>query len=69
MNNNKCPKCSGKMEEGFLIESKIPLRWIAGKPETSVLGGTKAHGKVHRQIEGHRCVECGFLELYAQTVI
>jgi len=69
MNTDKCPKCGGCMQEGFLIESKLPVRWIAGKPEKSVLGGTKASGKEHRQIETHRCVECGFLESYARAVI
>jgi len=57
------------MQEGFLIESKLPLRWMAGKSESSVLGGTKTRGREQRQIESYRCVECGHLELYARAVI
>jgi Domain of unknown function (DUF6487) len=69
MNIDKCPKCGAKMQEGFLIESKLPLRWMAGKPERSVLGGTTAKGREQRQIESYCCVECGHLELYARAVI
>jgi len=69
MNIDKCPKCGAKMQEGFLIESKLPLRWMAGKPEGSVPGGTTAQGREQRQIESYRCVECGHLELYARGVI
>lgn len=69
MKMDKCPKCGAKMQEGFLIESKLPSRWIAGKPEASVLGGAKAQGGEQRQIESCRCVECGYLESYARAVI
>jgi predicted nucleic-acid-binding Zn-ribbon protein len=69
MNIDKCPKCGAEMQEGFLIESKLPLRWIAGKPKTSVLGGTQARGTEQRQIESYRCVGCGYLESYARADI
>jgi hypothetical protein len=57
------------MQEGFLTESESPLRWMAGKPQPSVPGGTTAQGREQRQIESYRCVECGHLELYARLVI
>jgi len=65
---DKCPKCGSKMQEGFLVEHRQPLRWIAGKPKKSLVFGTKADGE-HRQIETYRCVECGYLESYARAVI
>jgi hypothetical protein len=69
MDINKCPKCGEEMQEGFLIESKLPTRWIAGKAKTSVLGGTQARGREQRQVESYRCVRCGYLESYARTEI
>ena len=57
------------MEAGFLIESKFPVRWIAGKIEPSVLGGIKARDWERRQVESQCCVGCGFLELYARASI
>jgi hypothetical protein len=68
-NVTKCPKCGSEMQDGFLIESKLPVRWLAGKPETSVLGGTKAHGIEQRQVESQRCITCGYLELSARTLV
>jgi len=69
MNIDKCPKCGAKMEEGFLIESKLPSRWMAGKAGKPVLGDTAAPAREQRQIESFRCLECGHLELYARAVI
>jgi hypothetical protein len=69
LNIDKCPKCGAEMQEGFLIESKLPSRWVAGKPTTSVLGGTQARGREQRQVGSYRCVGCGYLELYARVDI
>lgn len=69
MNIDKCPKCGAKMEEGFLIEGKLPSSWMAGKPETSGPAGATASGGEQRRIESFRCVECGHLELYARALI
>ena len=68
-NPHKCPRCSGKMEEGIMIEHRVPLRWISGKPERTLLGTVKAGGKQHRQIESYRCTACGYLEAYARALI
>ncbi len=57
------------MEEGILIESKVPMRWIASQPETSLLGGIKGRGKAHRHVQSYRCVDCGYLESYARDSI
>jgi hypothetical protein len=55
MNNDKCPKCGAKMDEGFLTDCRLPLQWISGKLEKSFLGIIKTVGREHRQIESYRC--------------
>ena len=58
------------MEEGFILEHRMAMRWIAGKPENSFFGDllkTKVKGREHRHIESYRCVQCGYLESYART--
>jgi hypothetical protein len=54
------------MEQGFTLEHRKAVRWIAGKPKTSPLGDVRA-GAEQRQIETYRCVGCGYLESYAST--
>ncbi len=69
MTNLKCPKCGADMQEGFTLEHRLPVRWIAGKPEKSLLGNLKAAEREHRLIESHRCTGCGYLESYATEII
>ena len=38
MKSEKCLKCGSTTEEGFIIERRFPIRWIAGKPDWSLLG-------------------------------
>ncbi len=57
------------MREGFILEHRLPSRWIAGKPEASFLGEIKAKCREQRQIESYRCVGCGYLESYALAEI
>jgi predicted Zn-ribbon and HTH transcriptional regulator len=64
----KCPKCSAEMEEGFILEHRQPVRWIAGKAETSISGDVKSSGE-QRRIESYRCIGCGYLESYARTTV
>ena len=65
----KCPKCSGPMEEGFLHESFLGgtqhATWVEGKPEWGAFG-IRTADKKRWKVTGHRCRECGYLELYAQ---
>ncbi len=61
----KCPKCGAEMREGFILEHRVPTRWVAGKPGRSLLGDVKADGKEQRHIESYCCTGCGYLELYA----
>ena len=57
------------MQQGFILEHRKAVRWVAGAPETSFSGDIKAGGRQHRQIESYRCVGCGYLESYAQAEI
>jgi hypothetical protein len=67
--SSNCPKCGAEMQEGFTLEHRMAVRWIAGKPESSIFGDIKASGREHRCIETYRCIGCGYLESYARTEI
>ena len=66
---DKCPKCGGRMEEGFILEHvnacRHVSRWVEGKPEISFFMGARVDGRVQLQIQSFRCVVCGLLESYA----
>jgi predicted nucleic-acid-binding Zn-ribbon protein len=65
----KCPKCSGEMKEGFVVDYRYSTRfvatWIAGPPEYSILGNLKDFDKEQRPIRTFCCQSCGYLESYA----
>ena len=67
--SNHCPKCSGAMAEGFVLDAThgamTVSSWIAGAPEKSVWTGVKLSGRPRSQITTWRCRSCGFLEHYA----
>ena len=69
MIRHKCSKCGANMEAGFILEHRLPVRWISGQPDKSFLGDIKAAGREHRHIESYRCVGCGYLESYATESI
>lgn len=74
-----CPKCSGSMEFGLLIDAgggasvgnrwSHPERvqeWVRGTPGRSWWHlGFKADAGDRLQVATLRCTQCGFLELYA----
>ena len=64
-----CPRCSGQMEEGFLVDegygSRTTAQWVAGKPEKSIWVGIKLRGKTKLGVATYRCRRCGYLESYA----
>jgi hypothetical protein len=62
---SKCLKCGAEMREGFILEHRMPARWIAGKPKRSSSGEIKAHGNEQRHIESYCCSGSGYLEFYA----
>jgi predicted nucleic-acid-binding Zn-ribbon protein len=65
----QCPKCSGSMAEGFIIDAShntmAVSRWIEGAPEKSMWTGLKLSGRGRSEIATWRCNRCGFLEHYA----
>ena len=67
--NNKCLKCGGTLEEGFIRDAvpygSVPSAWYRGPLERSRWMGVKTAGKVHYQVRTYRCTQCGFLESYA----
>jgi hypothetical protein len=67
----ECPKCRGKMEEGFIKDeadhgSVHASKWVEGAPENSFWTGTKTRGKKQVQVITYRCPGCGYLESYAE---
>lgn len=65
----KCPKCGGRMEEGFVLDQSHAARlvscWVEGTPEMTFFGNAKIFDRTKRDIRSFRCVACGFLESYA----
>lgn len=63
-----CPKCTGAMEEGFILDvthgHRLASRWVAGPPERSMWLGVKVRGKRMQPVRTFRCTVCGFLESY-----
>jgi hypothetical protein len=66
----KCPKCSGRMEQGFVVDhshgARIVSEWAAGPPLKSFWTGTKLPEE-RLPIGTYRCERCGYLESYART--
>jgi predicted nucleic-acid-binding Zn-ribbon protein len=67
--SKSCPKCGGRMEQGFTPEQKqhatsVSL-WVEGAPEKSFWSGIKTRGRKNLKIETWRCNRCGYLEGYA----
>jgi len=65
----QCPKCPGKMEQGFLPDYShstiLVMTWYPGIPKKSFWRGLKLNVKAGLPIGAFRCKLCGFLELYA----
>ena len=63
-----CPKCDGRMEEGFSVDrgygENHVAGWHPGKPDTR-WWGLKAQRKSVLAISKFRCNKCGYLESYA----
>ena len=70
-NETPCPKCSGKMQEGFIYDQSDAIRlvskWVEGVPEKSVWTGIKLKGRRTIQTQTFRCDKCGFLEILRQV--
>ncbi|WP_435018721.1 hypothetical protein TA3x_000706 [Tundrisphaera sp. TA3] len=70
MTTPKCMKCSGAMEEGYILEATNGAEgvatWIRGAPERLGWRGLNTGGKARMEVASFRCVSCGFLESYAR---
>lgn len=73
MCSKSCPKCSGTMEGGFLLnQSYAVLRqvlWTSGTPEKGGLfgRGLRTSDRATYAVRSLRCARCGFLESYADA--
>jgi DNA gyrase inhibitor GyrI len=69
-NEMPCPKCSGKMQQGFIIDRLDAVRqvstWVEGSPEKSFWMGLSLKGRKTIETQTFRCDKCGFLESYAK---
>ena len=66
----ECPKCQGRMTEGFIVDSgdygtASVSTWQGGEPKKSFWTGLKQDKKAQIQVTTWRCDRCGFLENYA----
>ena len=66
--SEKCPKCSGKMEQGFVLDfthgGLLVSQWARGAPVKSFWVGTKRPDAL-LPIGTFRCSSC-YLEAYAR---
>ena len=73
-----CPKCKGKMEEGWLPDdlfgSTQPMRWVKGRPVRNQPASKFIRDAGYKEPEPDRmvpivayaCTTCGFMEFYAR---
>ncbi|HLV07718.1 MAG TPA: PF20097 family protein [Croceibacterium sp.] len=66
--SKSCPKCAGRMEQGFVPEAKDYSTnvetWVEGAPRRK-WWGIDFKGLKRLPIETWRCARCGYLESYA----
>jgi len=64
----KCPKCEGRMAEGFVPDyshgAVLQGRWVQGAPKKNFWTGIKIEDPIY-VAKTYRCETCGFLESYA----
>ena len=69
MTNSDCPKCRGRMEEGWMVDQGYGAihqpSFVPGKPDKK-WWGIKVNKKAMVKIVTMRCTRCGFLENYAK---
>ena len=71
MSERQCPKCKGRMVQGFIPDysegSILVGSWHEGPPRKSFWGNTKAPLSGGTPIGAFRCEGCGYLEYYADA--
>ena len=64
----ECPKCTGKMVQGCVLDfwetARVPT-WVEGPPEKGWIFGVKGDSGDGIPVGTFRCEACGFLESYA----
>ena len=64
-----CPRCSGLMEPGFIVDEgygkRVVAKWVAGEPRKSFWVGLRLGGQDQIEVATYRCRSCGYLESYA----
>ena len=67
-----CPKCSGHMEAGFILDrgagaANAQAKWLEGVPTPSFWPGdrVKMQGRRPLPVITFRCDGCGYLESFA----
>ncbi len=69
-NVQRCPKCNGAMEQGFILDmthgGRLVSQWAAGTPRKSWWSGTKLPEEDLIPVAAFRCASCGYLECYAR---
>lgn len=64
-----CPKCSGAMERGFLLDETYggtgQTQWTQGEPKRSFWTGVSVPMDERHLVTTYRCSQCGYLESYA----
>jgi predicted nucleic-acid-binding Zn-ribbon protein len=70
MEKLECPKCSGEMIEGFVVDESVGTyrvsKWQEGKPKERWLSGAKVDTMNLIKVRTYRCAGCGYLESYAK---
>lgn len=65
---SNCPKCRGRMTQGFgcLPDYGTRVKWMDGEPGfwKALTGGLFAKSV---ELTGRRCTECGFVEFFVDT--
>jgi hypothetical protein len=63
-----CPKCRGRMTQGFpyLPDTGGRVRWMDGEPGfwTTMMGAFKSKSI---ELNARRCTECGYVEFFAES--
>jgi hypothetical protein len=67
--SKSCPKCGGRMDQGFLLElkdgnQKAVTEWVEGMPHKKWYG-LSIRGQRKLTVETWRCGRCAYLESYA----
>ena len=66
--DNRCTKCNGRMEQGFLLDNTsggiANAEWASGEAKRSKWMGVRMKGRRKLEITAYRCIDCGHIELY-----